>query len=492
MNMKDSGGNQVQGAEQQPTTATATVSVDQQPTPSTTVTVDQQHTPSTTVTLPPPPSTHSIRNTPMEAAETRDQMHPQHQAEPEEPTTAEAAVGGGGLLEDAHVLASPNPSRNADHDDGGDLYRGRKEEERSNRLQNEFKGGRGVGGAERAKQLEDGFYEIEAVRRRRVRKGQRQYLIKWRGWPETANTWEPLENLLSCSDVIDAFEESLRLGKNRKRKRKPTVSQIQPRKRQRPILSGSAAATDVEVRSIRGSSALLNKSSVKSLHVAPECNGPFDHDVQDQGGNDVNSIDTVDQSNGNGFNELDTKLIVLKGAMSTEDADTAKFAVQLQETRAPEGLCTVDGLSKADHVEPVQTNRCTGARRRKSGSVKRFKQESASFGPNDSQNATGRNTVVPCGSIEHLGMQRTDLRGYDLACKSMFDDPRNSFSITKIIKPTSYSASISENVQVVTVKFLVMRSDGEEVTVDNQYLKANNPQLLINFYEQHLRYSTTS
>lgn len=28
-----------------------------------------------------------------------------------------------------------------------------------------------------------------------------------RGWPETANTWEPLQNLLSCSDVIDAFEE---------------------------------------------------------------------------------------------------------------------------------------------------------------------------------------------------------------------------------------------------------------------------------------------
>lgn len=28
-----------------------------------------------------------------------------------------------------------------------------------------------------------------------------------RGWPETANTWEPLENLLSCYDVVDAFEE---------------------------------------------------------------------------------------------------------------------------------------------------------------------------------------------------------------------------------------------------------------------------------------------
>lgn len=28
-----------------------------------------------------------------------------------------------------------------------------------------------------------------------------------RGWPETANTWEPYANLVSCFDVIEAFEE---------------------------------------------------------------------------------------------------------------------------------------------------------------------------------------------------------------------------------------------------------------------------------------------
>ncbi|KAG5018019.1 hypothetical protein JHK87_013874 [Glycine soja] len=58
--------------------------------------------------------------------------------------------------------------------------------------------------------LDDGFYEIETIRRKRLRKGQLQYLIKWRGWPETANTWEPLGNLQSVPDLIDAFEESLR------------------------------------------------------------------------------------------------------------------------------------------------------------------------------------------------------------------------------------------------------------------------------------------
>lgn len=32
-------------------------------------------------------------------------------------------------------------------------------------------------------------------------------VIVRRGWPETANTWEPLENLQSVPDLVDAFED---------------------------------------------------------------------------------------------------------------------------------------------------------------------------------------------------------------------------------------------------------------------------------------------
>jgi len=73
--------------------------------------------------------------------------------------------------------------------------------------------------------LAEGYFEIEAIRRRRLRKGQLQYLVKWRGWPESANTWEPLENLKACSDIVDAFDKRSRSPRSsRKRKRKTATT----------------------------------------------------------------------------------------------------------------------------------------------------------------------------------------------------------------------------------------------------------------------------
>ncbi|KAI3994957.1 hypothetical protein MKX01_038240 [Papaver californicum] len=74
--------------------------------------------------------------------------------------------------------------------------------------------------------LDEGFYEIEDVRRKRVRKGHIEYLIKWRDWPERSNTWEPIENV---QEYAEEFEESLLLRKQkRKRKRKRNQNSTVP------------------------------------------------------------------------------------------------------------------------------------------------------------------------------------------------------------------------------------------------------------------------
>lgn len=37
----------------------------------------------------------------------------------------------------------------------------------------------------------DGVFEVEEIRATRRRHGVTQYLIKWQGYPESENTWEP-------------------------------------------------------------------------------------------------------------------------------------------------------------------------------------------------------------------------------------------------------------------------------------------------------------
>lgn len=80
-------------------------------------------------------------------------------------------------------------------------------------------------------QLGEGFYDLEAIRKKRIRRGKVEYLVKWRGWPESTNTWEPIENLETCSDVIVAFEKRLESRKLR-RKRKSNSSNVTPKNRQ--------------------------------------------------------------------------------------------------------------------------------------------------------------------------------------------------------------------------------------------------------------------
>ncbi|KAL1502983.1 hypothetical protein AB1Y20_011053 [Prymnesium parvum] len=51
------------------------------------------------------------------------------------------------------------------------------------------------------------IYEPEAVLAQRVSKGVTQWLVKWVGYSEKDNTWEPIEHLAGCEDMISEFKE---------------------------------------------------------------------------------------------------------------------------------------------------------------------------------------------------------------------------------------------------------------------------------------------
>uniref|UniRef100_A0A1J3K1G3 Chromo domain-containing protein LHP1 n=1 Tax=Noccaea caerulescens TaxID=107243 RepID=A0A1J3K1G3_NOCCA len=370
-----------------------------------------------------------------------------------------------------------------DEDDGGD----EEEEEGED------------GAQEERPKLDEGYFEIEAIRRKRIRKGKVQYLIKWRGWPETANTWEPLENLQSIADVIDAFEGSLRPGKpGRKRKRKYGGPQSLMKKKQRLTSTSNDAAEKSD-----SSNTSLNNSSLPEIPGSVDLSGSSlrrgDGEAKDAYASyqvEANSgsvgmlrqVSLVEEEK-----EYDPTLNELRGPVSNSNGVAGCSQVGGVGSEG-DNARPANGLLKVYPKDHDKNSRFIGAKRRKSGSVKRFKQDASTSNNHttitDHQNVTPELTTLDSfGRIARIGDEYPGVSENNNASQKT---KMEELDITKILKPMSFSTSVTDNAQDVMVTFLALRSDGKEVMVDNRFLKAHNPLLLIDFYEQHLKYNPTA
>uniref|UniRef100_A0A0N5A884 Chromo domain-containing protein n=1 Tax=Syphacia muris TaxID=451379 RepID=A0A0N5A884_9BILA len=69
-----------------------------------------------------------------------------------------------------------------------------------------------------AEMNEDEEYVVEKILNKRVmnKSGRVEYLIKWKGYSDAENTWEPEENCVSAREAIIDFEEEQKEKKRRK------------------------------------------------------------------------------------------------------------------------------------------------------------------------------------------------------------------------------------------------------------------------------------
>lgn len=66
-------------------------------------------------------------------------------------------------------------------------------------------------------------YEVEYLCDYKVVKGVEYYLVKWKGWPDSTNTWEPLWNL-RCPQLLQQFSDDKNTYLSQGRKRKAITS----------------------------------------------------------------------------------------------------------------------------------------------------------------------------------------------------------------------------------------------------------------------------
>nr|GEV69232.1 chromo domain-containing protein [Tanacetum cinerariifolium] len=299
------------------------------------------------------------------------------------------------------------------------------------------------------------------------------------GWPESGNTWEPVENLDAGTDLIEAFEESLKSGKGRSRKKG---------KRKNQNLSHDATyavpALDLNI---------IEEPQVLSVHHSNFSNGTDNNAVG------TDHIATVNQPNKTQSvmgspqaeeikktNDLDLELSEVRATTSsTNQENKTRLAVHIQEDVGTEDISPENGVSKDGETVLTRVSMRIGSQRRKTCAVKRFKQSTNSAPTNepvgkltDTTDVDGKDDIKKAVSV-----------GTGLDVDHAAATPK-SVEIIKIVKPVNYTTSMENGIEDVCVSLLVRRSDGEEVVVDNKYLKENNPVLLINYYEKHLRYSS--
>ncbi|CAD5228811.1 unnamed protein product [Bursaphelenchus okinawaensis] len=76
-------------------------------------------------------------------------------------------------------------------------------------------------------------YEVEAILKDRVVKGEKEYFVKWKGFDSKDNTWEPIDSLFQCQRLLKVYKLKKEEEKEREREKKEKDRDEEEEKREK-------------------------------------------------------------------------------------------------------------------------------------------------------------------------------------------------------------------------------------------------------------------